>query len=649
MQIRQLFLYNKDGVIRQLHFNVGKLNIITGKSATGKSAIIDIVDYCLGRSSFMVPEGAIRDNVAWYGVIFTLDKADVIVAKPAPVEGAASQSQVYFARGGSLDVPSFDVLKPNSTDDAVRTALSTILGINPNKTMPETWSTRDSIEANIRHTVHYLFQPQSIVASQDVLFYRQIDQFMPQAIKDTLPYFLGAIREDRLQLLHDYRVARRQLKLLERDIEEADQIVTDSAARGIGLIGELKEVGLVPDDIQEVTAEDVAEILRTATEVPLEDSGVSTNDDLANAQEVLNTLRVELRDISERIAAARKYTNEARNYASAANQHVFRLKSLDLVPDAVGKADPRCPLCESPVHAQVPAMSLLRESLEAVAAGLDIVSREEPQLQEHLDNLLSQREGVRIRIDNQEAMIRGMLDERNASAKNTNLLTRRARVLGRVSLYLESFEQRQDRTVMDVRLGRAREEVSLLEGLLSAEESQDIEASILSRISLRMTEWAERLRLEHSGWPFRFDVSNLTVVADRPGRPIPMTRMGGGENWLGCHLICLLALHSHFVEDDRPVPRFLFLDQPTQVYFPSLAAYGRVEGSAEGMEEADADVEAVRRMFDFLYHVADNLDGRFQIIVLEHAFLPDARFQESLVEPPWTHGNALVPLEWVEA
>jgi len=69
LQIRLIALYNREGEVRQLPFKLGSVNIITGRSLTGKSAIIEIIDYCLGRSDFTVPEGTIRDSVAWYGVL----------------------------------------------------------------------------------------------------------------------------------------------------------------------------------------------------------------------------------------------------------------------------------------------------------------------------------------------------------------------------------------------------------------------------------------------------------------------------------------------------------------------------------------------------------------------------------------------------
>ena len=70
-------------------------------------------------------------------------------------------------------------------------------------------------------------------------------------------------------------------------------------------------------------------------------------------------------------------------------------------------------------------------------------------------------------------------------------------------------------------------------------------------------------------------ISINKLMADTPEGPIPMSRMGSGENWVGYHLIGHLALHKWFALQKRPVPRFLFLDQPSQVYFPPEPAIDR--------------------------------------------------------------------------
>jgi len=203
MQIRAIVLYHRDGRVRELAFRLGALNVITGQSRTGKSAIIDIVDYCLGRSSFNVFEGVNRDVVAWYGLMLRMGSSDVFVAKPAPKDNAASQSSVHLQIGSDLKVPPLDQLQINTNDEGLIQQLSTMLRISPNLSVPGESHTRAPIEATLDHTKFYLFQEQGEIANRAILFHRQNEPFLPQAIKDSLPYLLGAEPEDRLALARE--------------------------------------------------------------------------------------------------------------------------------------------------------------------------------------------------------------------------------------------------------------------------------------------------------------------------------------------------------------------------------------------------------------------------------------------------------------
>ena len=88
MKIKSIHIYSHDGQRRDLEFHVDGLNVITGRSSTGKSALSDIVEYCMGQSDCNVPEGVIRDKVAWFAVLYQFPKEQVLIAKPAPDAGA---------------------------------------------------------------------------------------------------------------------------------------------------------------------------------------------------------------------------------------------------------------------------------------------------------------------------------------------------------------------------------------------------------------------------------------------------------------------------------------------------------------------------------------------------------------------------------
>ena len=169
--------------------------------------------------------------------------------------------------------------------------------------------------------------------------------------------------------------------------------------------------------------------------------------------------------------------------------------------------------------------------------------------------------------------------------------------------------------------------------------------SILNNIAGYVSQFIRELEAEFSAFPVRIDLTNLTIIFDRPDRSVPMGRTGGGENHLAYHVSTLLALHLFAVKSDRPLPRFLMIDQPTQVYFPSEQVYKEADGSIQKTEE-DADLAAVRRLFSWLRKFTKELAPGFQIIVTEHANLRDEWFQAALIEKPWSKPPALVPDNW---
>jgi Protein of unknown function (DUF3732) len=99
----------------------------------------------------------------------------------------------------------------------------------------------------------------------------------------------------------------------------------------------------------------------------------------------------------------------------------------------------------------------------------------------------------------------------------------------------------------------------------SDESVQEQLASIAWLLSEKLPRWARELGLEHSEFPMRLDLKKLTLVADTVDGAIQMSRIGSGENGVGFHLIAHLGLHQWFVQRSRPVPHFIFFDQPSQV------------------------------------------------------------------------------------
>lgn len=195
-------------------------------------------------------------------------------------------------------------------------------------------------------------------------------------------------------------------------------------------------------------------------------------------------------------------------------------------------------------------------------------------------------------------------------------------------------------SALEERVEALRSTVQDMEQRLDPDAEREQVVSRLNVIGDDMTEWAGKLALEHTGGRVRLDAYGLTVVADTADGPVPLERMGSAGNWVGYHLVTHLALHRWFVEQARPVPRFLMIDQPTQAFYPPDVDDGSVE------DIGDADRQAVAGMFELMHEVAQQLAPNLQIIVMDHANLEVEWFQEAIVEE-WRHGTKLVPEAWL--
>ena len=163
--------------------------------------------------------------------------------------------------------------------------------------------------------------------------------------------------------------------------------------------------------------------------------------------------------------------------------------------------------------------------------------------------------------------------------------------------------------------------------------------SILNKINLQMSKWVSELDVEYEDSPIRFDINKLTIFVDSDNKPIALPQIGSGANWVAYHLLILFGLHKHFIQNDRPVPRFLFIDQPTQVYYPPEKSNDIIE-----VEESSDDL-AVNKMFTFILKVVESLAPNLQVIITDHAYLMNDNFKNSVVEV-WRKGQRLVPEDW---
>lgn len=639
MQILEIVLYGRNGGKRVLPLRPGQVNIITGQSHTGKTSLIPIVSYCLGGSAFNVPEGRVVQSVAWFGVLIEAGGGKMFVARENPFPMRASTSTAYLLRA----VDESPLLPPDAANisiEALEDILSSVVGILPNLQSPPATSTRPPLAANIRHALIYCFQHQTEIANNQVLFHRQATEFLTAAIKETLPYFLGAVQEEELALEEQLSTVRRKIKLLEIQQQENQQIEGVGVSKAAALLQEAVSVGLIDDRQTPQAMRDARQLLSEAVAWSPGRAVFVGADELSLLQDDVAIIKEQRAKLADIIHAARAMSGEAQGFTDEARVQAERLESIGLFDDFDHSA---CPVCAQHLSTPLPPADAIRQSLEQLRNSLAQTERERPRLREYIEERNRELAQLTERQAEKEQAIITLQNQEEAAQQMRDLNSRRAKVVGRISLYLESVPTAEADDTIQRQLAAARVEAEQLGQRLDPVQKDQRLKSILNRINQKMTDWAATMDLEFRTAPVRLDLSALTIFVDTETRAIPLVLLGAGENWLAYHLLVHLALHRHFRQANRPVPAFLFLDQPTQVYFPpDTDPYDR-----DVDQLADDDRHKVARMLKLIFDVAAELAPGLQIIVTDHADLRrEGWFQEAVVEKWRGEGNALVPGDW---
>ncbi|MET9499539.1 DUF3732 domain-containing protein [Streptomyces sp. NPDC006552] len=642
-QIAAISLYNRRGEIRTVPFRTGSLNIITGDPRRGKSAILAIVDYCLGSDGFVIRGAALRDYVHVYALTLVKDTQQLFVARSAPARRAARSTTlcVQFQAQGAPP-PTLSELDFSMPLDTAKKVLSKFAGIDPAVRLPVARSARQ-IPPSVRHGMFFCLQEQNEVANQDLLFHAQNQDFHSSALRAMLPYFLGAVDPERAQREHQLKLLRRELA---REQERHDQARPFQPASGTAaaLLAEAIEAGLLnPLPAGRLLSQD--EIVRKLHEItePQPTTGTrraGSEDPLSALNEERRTLRDAYAQTRMRISNLKSISREKDAFLGQAHEQHARLATLNLLPPTpsdTADQPAQCPVCGSHVDNSSETVRLMRHDLERLAAETTTMGEATPDINARIaqeeESLNELRNALARNQEQTEVFSAGQRSTAQDDAERQAAVVR-----GRISLFLDTMARHTHTAPDPDRREELATQIAELEENLAGTVQQDVLSSYLSLVNQKIQTKAIALELEHRNEPLRLDPQALTLIADSPRGPTKMAQMGSGQNYLGYHIATMLSLHEWFSEMHSPVPRFLILDQPSQAGFPDDTRDGGFGGAHA----------TLLNVYKTIQHTIDVLDGDFQVIVVEHADL-DAEPFRSAVRERWrlTNGQALVPEHWI--
>lgn len=495
MQLLGIYIYGRNGKRRDVLLRPGNLNIISGASKTGKSALIDILEYCLGAGECRVPPGTIRDAAVWYGILLQLAEGQLFIARADPGEKRSS-TEIYYELATMVDIPDLQGLSQNINTDGLIDLLTQKSGIGENQHEVEPGNTRLPLEANIKHALKFCIQRQDEIARRSQLFHSQDDPYISQALKDSLPYFLGVVNDERLHAQAELRRLTAVERALQREASEAVLPIESETPIARLLLAEAQDVGLVRAVPIESSDELIGVLRRSAAG---DDADESLDEDASSGMRILRREREELtsqyRLQRERLALLTGFSSERDSYVAEVTDQMGRLGPATVFPQTHNVS--HCPLCSSPVSDDIPSVAELQASLEELRSQISAIQETRPRIDSRINELSLGVERLRLKLrSNHQAIVR-LTEQQDELMLQRPLHLRQSHVKGRISLYLESIDSAPDPvSELNERLRDLRTSIERLRQELAMTDVVQRLASALNIVGTDMTQLANELDFE---------------------------------------------------------------------------------------------------------------------------------------------------------
>lgn len=661
LAILKIILWPKDTTLepRIVSFVPGKINVLTGESGAGKSALTWIIDYCLGSDKCSIPIGLIRELTDWFGLHLQLANTEMIVARRNP-EDQQSTNEFFWTEGLGLSVP--PIVQKNARVEDLKNRFNQISNI-PTFDASLDEGSGYSGRASFRDMAAFNFQPQHIVANPFTFFFKADTTEHREKLKIIFPLALGVVNASTLAAQRELKDMEREHDKLRRELDARLGATRAWEAEVEGYYLQARALGLLPGspvplsswtlDKYILELQKVPDAVR-AQDLPDVPEGTSESAVVELTQLVSDEDRIseEIGSVRRRLAKLDQLSASVSEYGVVLTGQEDRLVGVGWFEEKI-RSGYECPVCAAVHVEENPRLNDLRTLARELSTLTASVRDAPPKFDEEL---LVLRQELRDR----EATVSKVRQKRKYLEDRSSVLAaQRQRVrqiylfVGRVEQALENVRASQNVDDLRQKVQKSEERIATLRRKLDPHSQRNRLNATIDTVSARIASYAGLLQLEHASENVRLNTRELTLqFSPLSGRTDYLWEVGSGQNWVGYHIAGLLALHEHFINlgHQNAVPRFLVIDQPSQVYFPE--AWPSIDETPEKSAAVvgSSDIEGVRRIFKALSHFMNSVNCQFQIIVTEHAgSITWAGVPHVNLAGNWRggHDEFLIPTSWI--
>jgi len=636
--IQEIAFYGIGDRRRTLKFDIGKVNVITGASGTGKSAIIDAIDYCLGSKECKLPF-FVRNHAEAVAVHWVQGSRDLIVGRKIPKAGSGT-SQMYVRTGRHLKLPAASAgLEGPTNRDVARALIEKAFGIQDAED-PVISLKSEKGRATVRDIPPYLFLSGDVIVSRETLLHDLNRPKKAPDIKATIPYFLGAVDQASVLAARVLRQLEAALTKIEREAAAKARSQSLLTERSMALLTQAQEIGLVVE-LPSPSAPDAVLLDQLAGVAGRGVASTDMRDSEARAvlEEDRRTIVSELQTLRGKRQMLRQTIRDAAGYETAVSAQSHKLRLVDHMK----LDDGRCPVCESQNDVGQAMAEKIRSSLSIITREALAVDGIRPHLNDHFEEIESLIASKYNRLREIEAQLSGLVRVGEELGTLGSILQERARVVGRIDQFLETtakdFQVASTDTAMLVsRIEDLKEQV---DPQARRERLRDAENMVSAFATEMLTDLPTEVPATGSRVVFS-STPSLSLVEPSRRAVLAMAEIGSDQNYLAIHLALSFSLQKLFETIKAPVPGLLVIDQISRPYYPK----GGDEKRLQEMEKDDDQV-AMKQIVRFLFDETARQTG-LQVILIEHAYIEEDPEYVAAVKGRWTKasGEKLIPSDW---
>ncbi|AZF16981.1 DUF3732 domain-containing protein [Pseudomonas sp. R3-18-08] len=576
IQIQNIVLWQKNGILRNLEFLENRINVITGDSGKGKSSILYIIDYCLLASATKgISKTNIDSKVTWYGLRININGRQILIGRPS--EENTETSQAYFSEDGIIpETPMFNIKIDN-----LKKILNDAFGIDSELKIPYGGRhIRTGSKVSFRSFLPHSYQDQNAIIAPEYLYIRPADGRYQESIERTFRMALG---------VENAKTSTAKTKLLEleqkqvaierkREIFEKNKLAFSDDLQSLGR--EAAALGII-----ESVPADVDTLLKKLKELVI-DSDIALPG--KGEAEALERKIFALRSKNRKYEAFADKKLEFSNSAKQAEDALRPVEFFNEHPELIFPSE----MANSLIHHLQTQLFRIRAALKSksqapfLAEVKDLISENIKEISKLEEDLVTLQKNQKTRSSPKEYY------------KYIGRLDTKIQLFSDSDNHAFTYDPEEFQTKVDQLKSVIEEDNLKVE--LAEQKLNGFINDTLKRLKLKgydnfTARFSEKERLIHL---FSEDLSSIEKMPD----------IGSASNYLYLHLAYFFAIHQ--VAKRHKVtwmPSFMVLDQPSTPYFSNE---GEPTDDIISLDAALIEMNSFVKLMDE--------EGGFQIILLEH-------------------------------